>query len=183
MVGSAAAVLAVPLVAAIGDAAAAPPPLLEGDVRPRAEWAGGLPVPGPLEQEAAGDVRFLIVHHSASTNRYAADDVRPDPRLPLVPHRAGEGLAGRRLLFLVDRYGGVWEGRAGSLAGPVKPFATGGSQGFAQICCFIGEHTAEPPTPAAQRSMVLLLVGLADRYAIDPAPRATTTFVSRGSNR
>jgi hypothetical protein len=31
--------------------------------------------------------------------------------------------------------------------------------------------------------MILLLAGLAERYAVDPAPGATTTFVSRGSNR
>jgi hypothetical protein len=31
--------------------------------------------------------------------------------------------------------------------------------------------------------MVLLLAGLAERYGVDPAPGATTTFVSRGSNR
>jgi hypothetical protein len=184
VLGSAAAVLAVPLVAAMGDAAAAPPPLLDGVVRPRAEWAGGLPVPAPLEQEAPGDVRFLIVHHTASTNRYAAGDVPAQIRGFHSFHTGPEkGWPDVAYNFFVDRYGGAWEGRAGSLAGPVMPDATGGSQGFAQICCFIGDHTAEPPTPEAQRSMILLLAGLAERYGVDPAPGATTTFVSRGSNR
>ncbi len=85
--------------------------------------------------------------------------------------------------FLVDRYGGVWEGRAGSLSGPVKADATGGSQGFAQLCCFIGDHQTEPPTDEARRSMILLLAALADTYAIDTAPGAKTSFVSRGSSR
>jgi hypothetical protein len=184
VLGSAAAVLAVPLVGEMGTAAAAPPPLLDGVVRPRAEWAAGLPVPGPLEQEAPGDVRFLIVHHTASTNRYAAGDVPGQIRGFHAFHTGPEkGWPDVAYNFFVDRYGLVWEGRAGSSAGPVKPDATGGSQGFAQICCFIGEHTAEAPTQEAQRSMILLLAGLAERYAIDPAPGATTTFVSRGSNR
>ena len=45
--------------------------------------------------------------------------------------------------FFIDRHGTVWEGRAASLEGPVMPDATGGSQGFAQLCCFVGDHTAE----------------------------------------
>lgn len=117
------------VVVAMGDAAAAPP-LLEGVVRSREEWAGGLPVPGPLDQEAAGDVRFLIVHHTASTNRYAAGDVPAQIRgfdsFNTEPEKGSPDVA---YSFFVDRYGGVWEGRAGCLAGPVKPDATGGARG------------------------------------------------------
>lgn len=156
-------------------------PLPGVTVRPRSEWAQGLPS-GSIGQERAEDVRFLIVHHTASPNGYAAGEVAglmrgfhafhtgPDKGWPDVAYN-----------FLVDRYGTVWEGRAGSLDGPVKPDATGGSQGFAQICCFIGDHTAEPPTAEALRSMTLLLAGLAQRYGIDPG--RSTTFVSRGSNK
>jgi hypothetical protein len=179
-----AALLAVPLAFAVGGVAGAEPGPLPGvTVRPRPDWAQGL-AGGPMEQERPEDVRFLIVHHTASPNGYAADDVPallrgfhsfhtgPEKRWPDVAYN-----------FFVDRYGMVWEGRAGSLAGPVKPDATGGSQGFAQICCFIGDHTTEAPTAEARRSMVTLLAALAERYGINPAPGATTSFVSRGSNK
>jgi hypothetical protein len=76
----------------------------------------------------------------------------------------------------------VWEGRTGSLDGPVKVDATGGSQGFAQLGCFIGDHTSEPPTPAALDAMGRLLGALARRYGIDVRPGAQASFVSRGSN-
>ena len=85
--------------------------------------------------------------------------------------------------FLVDAYGGVWEGRAGSLHSPVKGDATGGSQGFAQLACFIGDHQTAPPTAAAQSAMVQLLAHLASTYRISTAPGATASFISRGSNR
>jgi hypothetical protein len=85
--------------------------------------------------------------------------------------------------FFVDRHGGIWEGRAGSLTGSVQGDATGGSQGFAQLCCFLGNHSLEPPTAAATESMLLLLAWLADRHGLDTSPGATTTFESRGSNR
>jgi hypothetical protein len=181
-----AAMLALPLSAALGGVAAgAPWPPLQGvEVAPRAAWAAGLPVPGPLPEEAAGDVRFLLVHHSASPNDYGPDEVHrvlqgfhafhtgPDKGWPDVAYN-----------FFVDRYGRVWEGRQGSVAGPVLPDATGGSQGFAQICCFVGDHTSEPPTAEAQRAMTALLAALAERYGIDATPGATATFVSRGSNK
>ena len=83
----------------------------------------------------------------------------------------------------MDRFGGVWEGRTGSLAGPVKGSATGGSQGFAQLACFIGDFSAAAPTPAARSSMLALLAVLAERYGVDTRDGAQVSFVSRGSNR
>jgi hypothetical protein len=65
----------------------------------------------------------------------------------------------------------------------VKGDATGGSQGFAQLCCLLGTFTDVPPTAEAHTAVVGLLARLADMYAIDTTPGATTTFVSRGSNR
>ena len=44
-------------------------------IRPRSAWGGDLPPQGPLEAEAPGDVRFLLVHHTASGNTYDRDDV------------------------------------------------------------------------------------------------------------
>ena len=183
VLGCSAAALAVPLAVTSARRAAAAAPAMRGvDVRPRSDWAEGLPVPEALAEEAPGDVRLLVVHHSASANGYAADDVpgilRGFHALHTGPERGWPDVAYN---FFVDAAGTVWEGRAGSLAGPVQPDATGGSQGWSQICCFVGDHTTEPPTAAAQRSMTRLLAALARRY--DVPPDATTTFVSRGSSR
>jgi hypothetical protein len=182
--GLVAAGLAVPLATSLPRPAAAAPALAGLEIRPRSAWAEGLGAPAPLPVEAPGDVRFLLVHHSASPNGYAAGDVPGTLRGFHGFHTgADKGWPDVAYNFFVDRYGVVWEGRSGSLEGPVQPSATGGSQGFAQICCFVGDHTTEPPTPEAQRSMVALLAALAERYGIDPTPGVMTTFVSRGSNR
>ncbi|MEX0658521.1 MAG: N-acetylmuramoyl-L-alanine amidase [Egibacteraceae bacterium] len=160
-------------------AAAVPPPA----IRPRAAWAGGLLPQGPLEVEAPGDTRFLIVHHTATASDYT-DDAVPGILQSIYRYHTGpKGWPDVAYNFFVDRFGGVWEGRSGSLDGPVKGSATGGSQGFAQLCTFVGDHTQEAPTPAAQDAMVGLLALLAGRYAIDPRPGAQASFVSRGSNR
>lgn len=149
---------------------------------PRSAWGPDLPPVGPIPDEP--DVRFLLVHHTVNGNDYGPDDV---PGLLAAVYRfhtsPEKGWPDIAYNFLVDRFGTVYEGRTGSLAGPKAADATGGSQGFAQLCCFVGDHSVEPPTPAALDSMVALLAWLGDRHGIDLAPGATATFTSRGSNR
>ena len=152
-------------------------------ILPRDTWADSGPT-GPLEAEQPGDVRVLLVHHSASGNGYPESDVpsllRGFTRFHTGPEKGWPDIAYN---FLIDRFGRIWEGRSGSIGAPVIGSATGGNQGYTQLCCFIGDHSAEPPTAAAQQAMVALLAWLADRYGVDTAPGATTAFVSRGSNR
>ncbi|MGX5653459.1 N-acetylmuramoyl-L-alanine amidase [Geodermatophilus nigrescens] len=182
---STAAALAVPLAVTIsGPAAAQPHPDDEVSIHPRDEWAQGLLPVGPLLQEQLSDVRFLLVHHTASSNEYQPEDVPSLIRGFYSFHTgADKNWPDVAYNFFVDRHGGAWEGRAGSLTGPVQPDATGGSQGFAQLCCFIGDHSVESPTEAARQTMGALLATLADRYGIETSPGTTTTFTSRGSNR
>lgn len=154
------------------------------DLRPRSTWSAGLGPVGPLSSEAPGDVHLLLVHHSASPNGYAQSEV-PAILQGFFRYHTGpeKGWPDLAYNFLVDRFGVVWEGRTGSLDGPVKGDATGGSQGFSQICCFIGDHASEPPTDAARAAMAGVLASLADRYGVPTGPGVTTTFVSRGSNK
>jgi hypothetical protein len=152
------------------------------EVQPRSAWGGDLKPKGPMGEEAPADVRFLLVHHTASANGYGRADVAGQLRGFYGFHTTDKKWPDLAYNFLVDRFGQVWEGRTGSLAGPVKGDATGGSQGFAQLACFIGNHDKEPPSAEALDAMGRLLGALAARYAIDVHPGATASFVSRGSN-
>lgn len=152
-------------------------------IRPRSAWADATtPVRNALATEAPGDVLFALVHHTETSNSYSAAHV---PGLLRSFHRyhVAKGWPDIAYNFLIDRYGRIWEGRAGSLLRPVIPSATGGSQGFSQIACWIGNHRAEPPTAAATQSMINVLAMLSRRYDVDTRPGASVTFTSRGSNR
>ncbi len=149
-------------------------------INPRESWAQGRAPKAGMGRE---DVRFLLVHHTQTPNTDSRQGVAGRLRGMHSYHTGDKGWPDIAYNFLVDRYGGIWEGRSGSLAGPVRGDATGGSQGFAQLCCFIGDHTSIPPTPAAMESMTALLAWLAARYTVDLAADRTVTFVSRGSNR
>jgi hypothetical protein len=151
-------------------------------VVPRSEWGPELGTFGPLPDEP--DVRFLLVHHTVNVNDYAAGDVArllgDIHRFHTGPERGWPDIAYN---FFVDRFGTVYEGRAGSLERAVAGDASGGSQGFAQLCAFLGDHRTVPPTEVALSAMGGLLAFLGDRHRIDLSPGATTTFTSRGSNR
>lgn len=150
-------------------------------VVPRSAWGADLPPAGPLAPEP--EVRFLLVHHSVDPgNAYAEGDVAGILRGFVRFHTSSKGWPDVAYNFLVDRFGRVWEGRTGSLAGAVAGDATGGNQGFDQLCCFVGDHQAADPTPAAWAAMGRLLGALARRHRIPLAAGATATFVSRGSN-
>jgi len=152
-------------------------------IHPRSEWGADLPPTGALREEQPGDVRFLLVHHSVDSNTYRPQDV---PRMIRNTYASHTGPAHRwpdvAYNFMVDRYGSIWEARAGSLAGPVMGDASGGSQGFAVLCCLMGSHHLAPPTEAAVAAMVDLLAWLGVHYGIDTRPGAETVFTSRGSN-
>ena len=117
--------------------------------RPRrlapAAWGGDLLPRGPLERE---DVRFLLVHHSATTNTYTPPRCRrrcatSTPSTPAPPR------AGRTSATTSSSTASAASGKAarGASPEPVVASATGGSQGFAQLVCLLGDFTAELPTP------------------------------------
>jgi hypothetical protein len=149
---------------------------------PRSTWGPELVPTGPIPDEP--DVRFLLVHHTVNANDYDPADVVGLLAGIYGFHTSAEkGWPDIAYNFLIDRFGTIYEGRTGSLAGAVAVDATGGSQGFAQLCCFIGDHSATPPSDAAMASMVAMLAFLGDRHGLDLSPGATATFTSRGSNR
>ncbi len=148
-------------------------------IYPRAAWGAALPPRRPIEVETP---LFLLVHHTASSNSYSSAAALIQATYAFHTSSA-KGWSDVCYEFFIGRDGDVWEGRAGALTGPVVADATGGSQGFAQLICLLGDFTSQLPTAAAQASLVNVLAWLADRYSIDISPGATTSFVSRGSQR
>jgi hypothetical protein len=61
--------------------------------------------------------------------------------------------------------------------------ATGGSQGFAQLVCLLGNFVDDEPSAEMLSSLEQVLAWLGGRYSIDTSTGATTSFLSRGSNR
>lgn len=133
----------------------------------------------------AEDVRFLLVHHTSEPgSNYQPDGVVNLLRNIYAFHTGpSKGWPDVAYNFFVDKFGTIYEGRTGSLAGAVRGSATGGNQGYSQLCCFVGDFSAAPPPPPALEAMYSLLAWLADRYRVETTPGSSITFTSLGSNK
>ena len=155
---------------------------LKPAIRPRIDWAGETRrARGPLLPER--EPLFLLVHHTDSPTPKRRAQVPPAIRGFFDYHTGPKGWSDVAYNFLVDPFGEVWEGRTGSIATPIRGDATGGSQGHAELVCFIGSFTHEPPSAPALDAAARLLAWLATRDNIDLSIERAIRFTSRGSNR
>ena len=152
-------------------------------VNPRSTWAPAKAA--PVENLAVEpSEKVIVVHHSETSNTYAIEGVPKILRSFRSYHTSGrKGWPDVAYNFFVDRFGGVWEGRTGSLAGPVVGSATGGNQGYSQLVCFVGDHHKVPPSDEALVSLTRLLAALGDHYVLPTEAEVTSEFVSLGSTR
>lgn len=149
------------------------------DVFPRSAWGADLKPKGRIYPETT---RFLLVHHTGgiSTARTTRNHIRVAYWWHTSQYKRWPDVCYQ---FFVGRAGDVWEGRKGSLDGPVRADASGGSQGWAQLVCLTGNFEKEKPTEAHVDSLVKVLAHIGLRDGLDLSPDATTTVVSRGSNK
>jgi hypothetical protein len=135
--------------------AIAPKPL----VVTRAGWGadlpdGGCPPRGPAEY---GTVTAAVIHHTVNANDYAPEEA-PGIVLGICRfHVYGNGWNDIGYNALVDRYGTLYEGRAGGLKLPVVGAQAQGFNSQTTSIASIGDHTLETPTPEAQRSIIQYL--------------------------
>ncbi len=88
-------------------------------IRPRSDWAGtAYP---PKDTPTYTGFKAAVVHHTAGTNNYTQGEVPGILRGIAAYHMNSQGWDDVGYNFLVDKYGGMWEGRAGSLdVGPTQ---------------------------------------------------------------
>jgi hypothetical protein len=140
----------------------------------RAAWgadlaSGGCPPRGPAEY---GTVQAAVIHHTVNANDYTPAEA-PSIVLGICRfHVYGNGWNDIGYNALVDRYGTLYEGRAGGLKRPVVGAQAQGFNSQTTSIASIGDHTSEAPTPQAQRSIIQFL---AWKMGIDHATPATGT--------
>jgi hypothetical protein len=100
-------------VAAPADAEAVP---MSPGIHTRSTWAAAPPVAQPLY---APRIVGVVIHHTDSTNAYSCASVPAMLRGFQRYHQKSNGWNDIGYNFLVDRCGGVWEGRGGGIIRPV----------------------------------------------------------------
>ncbi len=128
-------------------------------VVPRSAWgadvSGSACVPkGPPE---LGEVRAGVIHHTVNANTYTAAEA-PGIVLGICSfHINANGWNDIGYNALVDRYGTLYEGRAGGLASAVVGAQAQGFNSQTTSIASLGDHRAEAVTPAARSAIVSFL--------------------------
>jgi uncharacterized protein with LGFP repeats len=140
----------------------------------RAGWGADLPAGGcpPRSAPQYGTVQAAVIHHTVNANDYTPEEA-PSIVLGICRfHVYANGWNDIGYNALVDRYGMLYEGRAGGLKRPVVGAQAQGFNSETTSIASIGDHTSEVPTPQAQRSIIQFL---AWKMAIDRATPVNTT--------
>jgi hypothetical protein len=124
-------------------------------------------------------VSFAVVHHTAGSNAYTRSQSAAIVRGIELYHVRGNGWNDIGYNFLVDKYGQVFEGRAGGIGrNVIGAHAQGFNTGSTGVAV-IGNYSAARISPAALHALVGLLAWRLDVAHVDPS--STLTWRSGGN--
>ncbi|MDT5211803.1 MAG: hypothetical protein QOK18_42 [Mycobacterium sp.] len=102
-------------------------------------------------------IRAAIVHHTAGSNDYTPEDSAGIVRSIYEYHTRTLGWCDIAYNALVDKFGQVFEGRAGGITRPVEGSHTGGFNENTWGVAMLGDFDTVPPTPIQLRTMGRLI--------------------------
>jgi hypothetical protein len=147
---------------------------------PRAGWSADESLVRQPPQTAAS-LRYVVVHHTAGRNGYAREDVPAILRAIQVFHVRANAWNDIGYNFLVDRFGTVYEGRAGGVTrNVVGAHALGFNTGSSGVAV-LGDFEGAQVSPAAEAAVARVVAWRLDAAHVDPL--TTMTVVSGGSDR
>jgi uncharacterized protein with LGFP repeats len=176
------AVLISPPQAPIGDLPlpnAVTPPGQPPAVITRAQWGADESMKCPNTVYDNG-VRAGVVHHTAGSNDYSPQDSAAIVRSIYAYHTRTLGWCDIAYNALVDKYGQVFEGRAGGMDRPVEGAHTGGFNKNTWGVAMLGNFEDVPPTPILLRTVGRLLGWRLGLDHLDP--RGTVVLTSDGGS-
>ena len=164
----------------IGGAAATAHALSRPDMLFRRDWGANESWRSGSARYAS-NVRFGVVHHTVTGNGYSQAEAPGVVRGIYRYHTQSRGWSDIGYNFLIDRYGTIYEGRAGGIGRPVIGAHAGGFNSGSVGIALIGTFTSADVPQAARDALARLLAWKFELHGVDP--RGTVTITSRGSTR
>lgn len=147
-------------------------------VNSRVSWGASAP---KTANDVAKTIRLAVVHHTAGTNNYTQDQVPSILRSIQAFHQNSRGWNDIAYNFLVDKWGGIWEGRAGGIDRPIiGSHAAGVNTGSVGIS-LMGDFTTTGATAEALEATAQVVGWKLALHGVNPL--GTVTFTNGGSNR
>ena len=146
----------------------------------RSSWARGL---RPRANSGTGQVRMAFVHHTVSASNYSMRESASIVRSIAIFHVHGRGWYDIGYNFLIDRFGQVFEGRAGGIEAAVNGAHAAGWNQLSTGIALIGEHDNHEPSKAALDALTKLLAWKLALHGVPADGAVTLRSVGGGSNR
>ena len=147
-------------------------------ILPRAAWNANEKIRRAAPRYAKS-VHFAVVHHTAGSDTYTAAQSPAIVRAIELYHVQGNGWNDIGYNCLVDKYGQVFEGRAGGIdRNVIGAHAEGFNSGSTGVAV-IGNYSSASITPAAEQALVGLLAWRLDVAHVDPL--GLVTWISGGN--
>jgi len=158
-----------------------PPPSAAAAVQPpigdRGSWGARPPKTNP---SVAPKLQMAFVHHTAGSNTYGYYDVPRVLRGDQAYHMDVQGWNDLGYNFVVDRFGRIWEGRAGGIDRAVVGAHSEGFNTGSTGVAVLGTFTSVDPPPAAVDAVSRLLGWKLFIHGVDPG--GGNTLNGRGFN-
>jgi hypothetical protein len=148
---------------------------------PRSAWGGdGV---RPRAAPGYGDVQVAFVHHTVSANDYAAEDSAGIVLSMAKYHRDVNGWNDLGYNFVVDKYGQIFEGRAGGIDQAVIGAQAQGYNSHSTGIANIGTFTAVGQTDAALDALSRLIAWKLPLHGSPVVGQVTLTSAGGEDNR
>lgn len=146
---------------------------------PRAAW--GADQCQPRSTPEYGEVRAAVVHHTVTANAYTPAQAPAAVLAICRYHRNSNGWNDVGYNFLVDKFGTVYEGRAGGIDQPVIGAQAQGVNAQTTGIANIGDYSVQPQTPAALDAIARLIRWKLPLHG-QPTAGSTTVLSSGGAS-
>ena len=151
----------------------------------RAQWGANATVGGciPRATPETGRIKAGVIHHTVSTNTYTQAEA-PGPVLGICRyHRNANGWNDIGYNALVDRFGNLYEGRAGGLGRAVIGAQAEGINSQTTGIASIGDNREKSAGPKEVKSIVKYLAWKFGIAGIPATGRATLTSAGGSTQR
>ena len=137
----------------------------------------------PRRSPSYGEVKLAFVHHTVTLNDYAPDEAAGIVLAICRYHRNSNGWDDLGYNFLVDKYGTLYEGRAGGIDRAVIGAQAQGFNAQSTGISNIGSHENVPQSEAALDAMAALIRWKLPLHGAATSGRVSVTSAGGSSNR